>query len=190
MKLFRPLGPVELRLIEQSQWKKFPPRLPDQPIFYPVCNFAYAEKISREWNLPRDKEAYVVSFDVNDEYMAQFQRQIVGSKEHEEYWIPAEQLEEFNANIVGDIVVALRLVIPFKTTEEQLAMIPKIGQAMLEAGLTNDFVDMVTQLAGFDQGVFDLLEMWQCEIVERSEIVSELFKSIADYRRVDTVYVV
>jgi len=40
--LYRPGGPKELALIEASGWKEFPPRLPEQPIFYPVINEEYA----------------------------------------------------------------------------------------------------------------------------------------------------
>ena len=43
--LYRPVGPKELELIEQSGWKKFPPRLSEQPIFYPVMNEEYAIQI-------------------------------------------------------------------------------------------------------------------------------------------------
>lgn len=46
--LFRPVGPKELELIKASGWRAFPPRLPDQPIFYPVTNHAYASQIARE----------------------------------------------------------------------------------------------------------------------------------------------
>ena len=49
--LYRPVGPEELQLIEQSGWTKFPPRLPEQPIFYPVMNEAYAVQIARDWNV-------------------------------------------------------------------------------------------------------------------------------------------
>jgi hypothetical protein len=34
--LFRPTGERELALIRESGWRAFPPRLPEQPIFYPV----------------------------------------------------------------------------------------------------------------------------------------------------------
>ncbi|MES2519708.1 MAG: hypothetical protein V4585_16445, partial [Bacteroidota bacterium] len=50
--LFRPVSQKELDLIEKSGWKKFPPRLPEQPIFYPVMNEDYAVQISKEWNVP------------------------------------------------------------------------------------------------------------------------------------------
>lgn len=42
--LYRPVGLSELKLIEESGWKKFPPRLPEQAIFYPVCSREYAQK--------------------------------------------------------------------------------------------------------------------------------------------------
>ena len=50
--LYRPVNQKEFDLIEQSGWKAFPPRLPEQPIFYPVTNEAYAVQISKEWNVP------------------------------------------------------------------------------------------------------------------------------------------
>ncbi len=68
--LYRPVGPTELSLIRQSGNRAFPARLPDQPIFYPVLNLEYAKQIARDWN--------------------------VGNRDHQEYWIPAEFLQEFN----------------------------------------------------------------------------------------------
>ena len=46
--LFRPVGPKELELIERSGFREFPPRLPEQPIFYPVLTEEYARKIARD----------------------------------------------------------------------------------------------------------------------------------------------
>ncbi len=110
--LFRPVGTKELELIEQAEWKAFPPRLPEQPIFYPVTNEGYAAQIARDWNTKYndDKIGYVTRFDVDAEYLSQFEKKIVGGQEHEEYWIPAEQLEEFNQNIVGQIEVTQKFV--------------------------------------------------------------------------------
>jgi hypothetical protein len=48
--LWRPVGQAELELIAESGWRRFPPRLPGQPIFYPVLNEAYATKVARDWN--------------------------------------------------------------------------------------------------------------------------------------------
>lgn len=103
--LYRPVGPAELALIKASGWRAFPPRLPDQPIFYPVLNEGYAIQIARDWNVPASGSGYVLRFAVEADYLAQFPVQIVGGREHEELWVPAEQLAEFNAHIVGEIVV-------------------------------------------------------------------------------------
>jgi len=46
--LYRPVGPKELALIEESGWREFPLRLPEQPIFYPVLNEEYATQIARD----------------------------------------------------------------------------------------------------------------------------------------------
>jgi hypothetical protein len=48
--LFRPVGPKKLALIAASGYRAFPPRLPEQPIFYPVLTEEYAAKIARDWN--------------------------------------------------------------------------------------------------------------------------------------------
>jgi len=103
--LYRPVGPNELRKIEESGWKKFPPRLLQQPIFYPVLNEEYAIQIARDWNVPASGSGYVTKFEVDEEYLKKFERQVVGDEVHEELWVPAEELEEFNNNIVGLIEV-------------------------------------------------------------------------------------
>ncbi|RBL91664.1 hypothetical protein [Chitinophaga flava] len=106
--LFRPVGLAELILIEQSGWKKFPPRLPDQPIFYPVMNEEYAIQISTQWNVPAYGKGYVTRFEVNTEFLQAYPVQNVGGIIHDELWIPAEDLEAFNENIVGLIEVTQR----------------------------------------------------------------------------------
>jgi hypothetical protein len=103
--LYRPVGPKELELIKQSEWKKFPPRLPEQPIFYPVMNEEYAVQMAREWNVPAFGSGYVTKFNVRTEYVKKFPIQNVGGKIHNELWVPAEELDEFNSNIVGVIEV-------------------------------------------------------------------------------------
>ena len=111
MILYRPVGPKELALIEKSRFRAFPPRLPQQPIFYPVLNFAYAEEIARDWNSTKADTGYrgfVTAFHVDDAYVARFERQIVGGAQHEELWVPAEDLEEFNSQIIGQIEVVAR----------------------------------------------------------------------------------
>ena len=52
--LYRPVGrPKELELFVPAAIGTFPPRLPEQPIFYPVFNEEYAKDISRKWNVRR-----------------------------------------------------------------------------------------------------------------------------------------
>jgi hypothetical protein len=65
----------ELDLIRESGCKAFPPRLPEQPIFYPVL------------------------------FLAKYEVHMVGGSIHQEYWIPAEDLDEFNTNIAGEIEI-------------------------------------------------------------------------------------
>ena len=105
--LYRPVGTKELALIEAASWRAFPPRLPEQPIFYPVTNEAYAHQIARDWNARHNEDGrgYVTRFEVRSDFLDAYDRQVVGGREHEEYWIPAEHLEAFNAAIEGRIEV-------------------------------------------------------------------------------------
>lgn len=107
MILYRPVGTVELRLIREMNYTGFPPRLPEQPIFYPVLNEKYATEIASKWNVKynKDHKGYVTRFTVEDEYCLQFEVQTVGDSYHQELWIPAEELEEFNQHIIGKIEV-------------------------------------------------------------------------------------
>lgn len=106
--LYRPVGQAEFELVRASGFRSFPPRLPYQPIFYPVLNAQYATQIAREWNTKDEVSGfagYVLRFDVRTEFLAQYDIHIVGSPEHREYWIPAEDLQKLNENIVGLIEV-------------------------------------------------------------------------------------
>ncbi|MGB8475549.1 MAG: hypothetical protein WCE61_15815 [Candidatus Acidiferrum sp.] len=105
--LYRPVGANELCLIVESGYSAFPPRLPGQPIFYPVLNEDYAIQIARDWNAKNSeaREGYVTRFAVRTEYLSQFEVRKVGGLLHLEYWIPAEELDVFNQNIVGKIEV-------------------------------------------------------------------------------------
>lgn len=103
--LYRPVGENELALIRASGWRAFPPRLPGQPIFYPVLEEDYATQIARDWNTRDGGTGYVLRFEVENEYLSRFAIQTAGSRVHREYWIPAEELEEFNRHIVGTIHV-------------------------------------------------------------------------------------
>jgi len=103
--LWRPTGPAELALVEASGWTRWPARLPDQPIFYPVLNEDYARKIARDWNVPHSGAGYVTRFRVRKRHLDRYEPQQVGGRTILEYWIPAEELEQFNDNLVGPIEV-------------------------------------------------------------------------------------
>jgi hypothetical protein len=103
--LYRPVGPKELELIAASGYREFPPRLPDQPIFYPVLDEGYAAQIARAWNVKASGAGFVTRFEVNSEFLTRYPEQVVGAAVHRELWIPAEDLAEINRNIVGSIEV-------------------------------------------------------------------------------------
>jgi hypothetical protein len=103
--LYRPVGPKELELIAASGYRQFPPRLAEQPIFYPVLNEEYARQIAREWNVPAGGVGYVTRFTLQKEFVTRYPVQKVGSSIHQELWIPAEDLDEMNRNIVAVIEV-------------------------------------------------------------------------------------
>lgn len=103
--LWRPIGPEELVLIEQAKMREFPPRLPEQPIFYPVLTEDYAIKIARDWNVKASGSGFVTRFEVLKSYLDAYEVQEAGGRAHLEYWIPAEEMSAFNDAIVGEIVV-------------------------------------------------------------------------------------
>jgi hypothetical protein len=106
--LFRPVGQAELDLIRASGYRRFPPRRPEQPYFYPVLNLEYATQIARDWNT-KDAQSgligYVLRFQVESELLTRYVIHQVGDVSHREYWIPREDLSEFNEQIVGKIEI-------------------------------------------------------------------------------------
>lgn len=96
--LYRPVGPAELEYIRASGWRRFPPRLTHQPSFYPVALEAHARHIAREWNVGASGAGYVTRFEVDADFLAR-------SPCLSERWAPAEDLEAFNAHLVGCIEV-------------------------------------------------------------------------------------
>ncbi|MGL6126211.1 ADP-ribosylation/crystallin J1 [Chryseobacterium artocarpi] len=107
-KLYRPVGEKEMVLIMESGYQKFPPRLEWQPIFYPVLDEDYASEIAEKWNT-RDEFGnylgFVTQFDVLEEIANQYPAQNVGARNHNELWVPSEELETFNQAIVGKIEI-------------------------------------------------------------------------------------
>jgi hypothetical protein len=111
--LYRPVGPAELALIVAADDRAFPPRLPEQPIFYPVLNEAYATQIARDWNVRESGSGFVTRFHVEAPFARRYPVQTVGSSLHQELWVPAEELADFNAHRVGPIEVIARFGTPF-----------------------------------------------------------------------------
>ena len=103
--LYRPTGPHELALVAASGYRRWPPRLPEQPIFYPVTNEDYAVEIARDWNVPASGAGYVTRFEVDADFMSRYPTHVVGTSRHAEWWVPAEELEALNDHIVGLIEV-------------------------------------------------------------------------------------
>ena len=106
--LYRPVGQAEYDLIAATGFRGFPPRLAHQPIFYPVTSEEYATQIARDWNTKDEASGYrgyVTRFKVDAGFLGKYEVRTVGAAMHQEYWIPAEELDAFNAALVGPIVV-------------------------------------------------------------------------------------
>jgi hypothetical protein len=103
--LFRPVGLAELRAVAQAGFRRFPAPGPDQPILHPVCNEQYAVEIAQKSNVRDDGGSFVTRFSVRTDFLAGYARHVVGAPHQEEYWIPWEDLDAFNAAIVGAITV-------------------------------------------------------------------------------------
>lgn len=167
MLLYRPVGLNELRLIYQANLRAFPPRLPEQPIFYPVLNEDYARKIARDWNTKSEARAgFVTRFSIDDAYGAGFERRVVGSREHEELWVPAEDLADFNARLIGPIqVLSAHFGEPYAgEIPEQFALKGKSATEQLAAlagMLAHNAIDAGLEVAANHQAVFLNFFFWE-----------------------------
>lgn len=103
--LWRPTGPDELAQLRLDGFRAWPPRLAEQPIFYPVLSEEYATTIARDWNVPASGTGYVTRFRVATPTARRYPTQVAGGPGHLELWVPAEELDAFNAAIVGEIEV-------------------------------------------------------------------------------------
>ena len=68
-------------------------------------NEAYATQIARDWNVAASGAGYVTRIAVDAAYAAKFPIQRAGAALHEELWVPAEELPEFNRHLAGPIEV-------------------------------------------------------------------------------------
>lgn len=129
MILFRPAGLRELELVAAAQWKAWPPRLADQPIFYPVLTLEYARKIARDWNAVDAFSGFVgfvAQFELEESFSRRYPVQSAAGRSHLELWVPSEELAEFNRHIVGPIRVVEAFPGPRFTGElDPLTHVPK-----------------------------------------------------------------
>lgn len=103
--LYRAVGPGQLQCIADSGWKRFPPRLHWQRYFYPMLHESFAHRIASQWNVEQSGVGYVLKFKVKKDYLEPLPIYIIGGPEHKEYRITADQIDDLNANIVGQIEV-------------------------------------------------------------------------------------
>jgi predicted GIY-YIG superfamily endonuclease len=161
--LYRPVGINELKLIKKSKFKSFPPRLPEQPIFYPVTSEAYAIQIARDWNYKFNGFGCVLQFDIDYNFINNYTAKIVGSKYHQEYWILAEELDAFNKAIVGKMK-------SIHIFEKWFVYIAKCSDETLYTGISNN---VEKRIAAHNAGVgskytkgrapVTLLKTFECE---------------------------
>ncbi|MGH6654115.1 MAG: ADP-ribosylation/crystallin J1 [Actinocrinis sp.] len=103
--LWRPVGPVELDLLRAAGMRAWPPRLPGQPIFYPVLNERYARQIADEWNTAASGAGFVTRFTLPTTFARRYPTRQAGGRDHLELWIPAADLDELNRRLIGAISV-------------------------------------------------------------------------------------
>ena len=75
-------------------------------------------------------------------------------------------------------------MIPFRTTPEQREHLTHIAKAMHREGLNPKFIRAVKHIAGFDQGMYDLMALWleaEYDDLERNGILEDLENGIYEY---------
>ena len=192
MVLYRPVGHKELELICEAGFKSFPPRLPDQPIFYPVLNVGYAREIAEGWNTKSDTySGYITRFNIDNDYCQKFQEKTVGGKQHEELWVPAEELSNFNENIIGHIeVIAAYFGEGFVGSHPNQGFTITNATAdkylqMLLSTLEYNFMDFIGSVIMNYKSVFCNYAYWKQFDINKLQsknknIASKLIKEVAD----------
>ena len=59
----------------------------------------------RDWNVHDSGAGYVTRFRVRRDFILKYPVQTVGASEHQELWIPADELHALDQNIVGEIEI-------------------------------------------------------------------------------------
>lgn len=166
-KLYRPVGLKELILMLENKLTQFPPRLYWQPIFYPVLNFQYAFEIATKWNFDDENSGYsgfVTAFEIDKTYIERFEIQNVGGEHHNELWIPAEELENFNQNIQKPIQIEgcfygekyIGKINEKNAKEQFLYLQQKINEDTFEKIITENFGEILVNFAYWKQNNFEI----------------------------------
>ena len=113
--LYRPAGPDELAVVQDSGWRPWPPRFPERPIFYPVLNEKYATKIARDWNVPDSGAGYVTRVKTRKTFLDNYEIHQADGRTILEYWLSAEATQ-LNASIIGTIEVITTYTTPAGTS--------------------------------------------------------------------------
>jgi hypothetical protein len=72
---------------------------------YPVLNEEYAIRIARDWNVKHDGAGFVTRFEVDSDFLTRYPVRQAGGRTILELWVPAEDLPDFNAHIIGPILL-------------------------------------------------------------------------------------
>jgi hypothetical protein len=183
--LYRPVGPEELRLVEASGWKKWPPRLPGQGVFYPVTNEPYAREITERWNVWRYGVGYVVKFEVRKNFMDRYEIHRVGGSLHTEWWIPAGDLEDLNANIVGLIEVVGEYR-PVSAAEGYTESIARHIECLRKPETPEEAWHSLEDLEGLDTQALPILQQFAASEKDE-EIRARLVEAVWQNRRPESV---
>lgn len=98
--LWRPAGQQTWELLAQSGWRSWAPAVTGQPVFRAFQDRRDATAVARAQKVPAGGVGYVMSFPVRRSFLARYPEP--GSPG--EFVIPADDLAELDANLVGAIV--------------------------------------------------------------------------------------
>lgn len=108
MMLWRPVGPEELKQIEDAGMMAFPPSSSEQSVFYPKSTKNHAIEVAREWNAPVYGKGFVVCVDVRKDLFDHLKVSHTRENAQQEFWLPLEDIEALNASLMGRIKVSHR----------------------------------------------------------------------------------
>ena len=108
MELYRPISADEYAAIKEKEFKGFPHRSAEQPLFTALLSQEGSIQIARRLRVDKQTESdmvYVVGFIAEDAYIRQFPVQHADDPERRALWIPAEEIDILNQHLIGKIRV-------------------------------------------------------------------------------------